>query len=105
MKWIGPATPDEITRAGRDGVPVVLVPIAFVSEHSETLVELDIEYAELAYESGVDHYYRVPTLSNHAHFIAALADICLKQTPGAGPAPDTGARICPKECSKCPCKK
>ena len=102
MKWIGPSTEHELLRAAKDKVPVVLVPIAFVSEHSETLVELDIEYAELAHGAGMDHYYRVPTLSVQAHFIAALADICLKQTPQTCPKSDTGARICPKNFTQCP---
>lgn len=105
MKWIGPSTESEILRAGYENTPVVLVPIAFVSEHSETLVELDIEYAELAHENGLDHYYRVPTLSTHAHFIAALADICLKVTGARQITSDTGARICPADCSQCACKK
>lgn len=82
---------------------MVLVPIAFVSEHSETLVELDIEYAEMAHAAGLDHYYRVPTLSVHAHFIAALTDICLKQTGRTAIASDTGERICEKKFGKCPC--
>eukprot|EP01036_Dinobryon_divergens_P057059 gene57059-76190_t len=47
LKWLGPATPDAIQKAGEDGLGVVLTPIAFVSEHIETLVELDIEYGEL----------------------------------------------------------
>ena len=101
MKWIGPTTPNELLRACYDQVPVVLVPISFVSEHSETLVELDIEYAELAHENGLNHYYRVPTLSTHAHFIAALSDICLKVT-------GEQARIygCTPEAQKnCPCKE
>ncbi len=102
MKWIGPSTEHELLRAAADKVPVVLVPIAFVSEHSETLVELDIEYAELAHEAGLEHYFRVPTLSVQAHFIAALADICLKQTPQTCPKPDSGARICPKNFTQCP---
>jgi ferrochelatase len=50
LKWIGPSTEDEVERAGHDKVALIVVPIAFVSEHSETLVELDIEYAELAHE-------------------------------------------------------
>ncbi len=103
LKWIGPATTDELLRAGYEKKPVVLVPIAFVSEHSETLVELDIEYAKLAHDSGVDHYYRVPTLSTHAQFIAALSDICLKQKSEGGLASDTGARICGREWKQCPC--
>ena len=104
MKWIGPSTEDELLRAGFEKKPVVLVPIAFVSEHSETLVELDIEYAELAHSNGINHYYRVPTLSTHAHFIAALADICLKQTTQGCLAPDTGVRICGREWGGCLCK-
>jgi ferrochelatase len=104
LKWIGPATTDELARAGADQVPVVLVPIAFVSEHSETLVELDIEYAELAHENGIDHYYRVPTLSVQAHFIAALADICLKLTVDATTAPDSASPRCGREWSQCPCR-
>ncbi len=104
LKWIGPSTEHELTRAAADKVPVVLVPIAFVSEHSETLVELDIEYAEMAKEAGLEHYFRVPTLSGHAHFIAALADICLKQTAESTIAPDTGTRICEARFGKCVCK-
>ncbi len=104
LKWIGPATTDELLRAGFEKKPVVLVPIAFVSEHSETLVELDIEYAELAHAHGVDHYYRVPTLSTNAHFISGLSDICLKLTTDATLAPDTGKRICGPEWKECPCR-
>ncbi len=44
LEWIGPATDEEIRRAGREGVPLVVAPISFVSEHSETLVELDLDY-------------------------------------------------------------
>lgn len=103
MKWIGPSTKDEILRAGKDGVPVVLVPIAFVSEHSETLVELDIEYADLAHEHGVDRYYRVPTLSTSAHFIAALADLCLKLGADTALTSHLGKRCCEKQWKACPC--
>ena len=52
LKWIEPATDAEIRRAGADGKGVIIVPIAFVSEHSETLVELDMDYAKLARERG-----------------------------------------------------
>lgn len=101
LKWIGPSTEDEILRAAVEKKPIVLVPIAFVSEHSETLVELDIEYAELAHSHGLDKYYRVPTLSVHAQFIAGLADICLAQENTTGCAADTGGRICPKSFKNC----
>ncbi len=77
LKWIGPSTEDEIKRAGKDNVPIVLIPIAFVSEHSETMVELDIEYKHLAHENGVTQYLRVPTLRDDNLFIEALAE-CLE---------------------------
>ena len=78
MKWIGPSTDETIKQAGRDGKSVILVPIAFVSEHIETLVELDIEYAHLAREHGVVDYVRVPALGTDAGFIAALSDEVVK---------------------------
>lgn len=101
MRWIGPSTEEEILRAACDGHPIVLVPIAFVSEHSETLVELDVEYAELAHANGVEKYYRVPTLSVHAQFIAGLAELCLRQEITPRCASHTGARLCPKTFKKC----
>ncbi len=73
LKWIGPSTDAEIIRAGNDRMPVVLYPLSFVSEHSETLVELDIEYRHLAEETGVPTYIRVPTVGTHPLFIAGLA--------------------------------
>ena len=75
LEWIGPSTDAEIERAGADGKNLMIVPIAFVSEHSETLVELDIEYRELAESVGVDAYYRVPAVGTHPAFIGALADL------------------------------
>lgn len=74
LAWIGPATDAEIRRAGAQGLGIVLVPIAFVSEHSETLVELDIQYRELAEKSGVPFYERVPTVGDHPLFIKALKE-------------------------------
>jgi ferrochelatase len=103
LEWIGPATEDEIARAGADKVPVVLVPIAFVSEHSETLVELDIEYREAAHEAGVPHYARVPTVSAHPDFVRGLATIVRALASGtARAAADAGGpRLCPAGCGKC----
>ena len=76
LEWLGPATDAEIERAGKDGgCRVVVVPIAFVSEHSETLVELDIEYRELAEHGGVPAYHRVPAPGTHQAFIGGLADL------------------------------
>lgn len=72
LEWIGPSTEDEIKRAGKDNTAILIVPIAFVSEHSETLVELDIEYKELAEEHGVNGYGRVPTVGCHPSYIEGL---------------------------------
>lgn len=74
LKWIGPSTDAEIRRAGADGRSVVLYPLAFVSEHSETLVELDIDYRNLAEKSSVPVYVRVPAVGTHPSFIGGLAD-------------------------------
>lgn len=87
LKWIGPATEDELHRAGRDGKKVVLAPIAFVSEHSETLVELDIEYKKLAQAAGVPVYVRVPALGTAPLFIEALADLVDNAMAGRRPGP------------------
>jgi ferrochelatase len=75
LRWIGPSTESEIERAGRDKTSVVLYPISFVSEHSETLVELDIDYRQLANEAGVPVYVRVPTVGTHPLFIHGLANL------------------------------
>lgn len=73
LEWIGPATDDEIKRAGAEGKSLIVLPVAFVSEHSETLVELDKEYGHLAKESGVPGYVRVPALGTEPQFIQGLA--------------------------------
>ena len=103
LEWIRPYTEDEIEVAGKEGKPLVVVPIAFVSEHSETLVELDIEYRELAEKAGVPSYTRVSTVMDDREFIAGLADLvvgALAAEPGLrGPE---GLRICPAACGQCP---
>lgn len=100
LKWIGPSTEEEIHRAGHDKVPVVIAPIAFVSEHSETLVELDIAYKKLADECGVPGYFRVPTVGTHPAFIAGLAALVRQRLAGQG-----GGRICPEGFKDCPCRR
>jgi len=75
QKWIEPYLDQALAEAGQDNKSVVVVPIAFVSEHSETLVELDIEYAEMAEDLGISKYIRVPTVNCDPHFIGGLASI------------------------------
>jgi ferrochelatase len=73
LKWLGPSTEDAIKAAGAKGRGVLVCPISFVSEHIETLVELDHDYAELAADVAAQPYIRVPALGVHAHFIQGLA--------------------------------
>ncbi|WP_417782953.1 ferrochelatase [Terasakiella pusilla] len=105
LEWIGPNTEDEIVRAGKDKVPLIIVPIAFVSEHSETLVELDIEYRELAEEHGVPLYLRTPTVATHPKFIKGLSDIVFNHITQDGDVmPEGKIKLCPNSHSRCICK-
>ena len=101
LAWLEPATDAEIRRAGAEGKGLVMVPIAFVSEHSETLVELDRDYAKLARETGVPDYIRVPTVRANPKFITGLADLVMRAL-GNGPTVTCAPhRICPagKSCA------
>ena len=82
LEWIGPATDEEIRRAGEDGVALVVAPISFVSEHSETLVELDLDYRSLAEGAGVPTYHRVPTVGLEPAFIGSLAKLVNRALAG-----------------------
>jgi ferrochelatase len=103
QKWIGPSTEDEIARAADDKVAVLVVPIAFVSEHSETLVELDLEYKHLADQAGLPGYFRAPTQNCDPGFIAALAEL-VEATLARGPGlcSFVGGRTCPRPHTDCP---
>lgn len=104
LEWIGPATDAEIRRAGADRVGLIVAPIAFVSEHSETLVELNIEYRHVADQAGVSRYVRVPTVGTAPSFIAGLARLVerARTADTAKPYPDGGVRICAAAAHRCP---
>jgi len=85
LAWLGPSVEEELRRAGRDRVAVVVAPISFVSEHSETLVELDRDYRRVAAACGVPAYYRAPTVGIDPRFIAALANL-VRRAPDDGDA-------------------
>ncbi len=106
LAWIGPATDAEIRRAGAEGLGLIVVPIAFVSEHSETLVELDMEYRHLARVAGVPNYVRVPTAGTGPDFIAGLARLVRRagQREDAMPCSGNGGRLCPASFRRCPCR-
>jgi len=101
LEWIGPSTDTEIDRAGRDRVPVVVVPLAFVSEHSETLVELDIEYAERAHHAGVPGYHRVPTVQSNAVFVDGLSRLVREASTRPGITGEGCARHCSSQWRRC----
>jgi ferrochelatase len=104
LKWIGPSTDEEIRRAGHDGAPIVIAPIAFVSEHSETLVEIEIEYRRLAESVGAPYFERVPAVAAAPEFIESLAGLVKAAlAPGfPGVASGCGRRICQAAQTACP---
>jgi len=105
LAWLGPATDAEIRRAGAERRPLIVVPIAFVSEHSETLVELDMDYRDVAEAAGVPSYVRVATVGAAPDFIAGLASLVrrARRNEAAGPAPASGRRLCPQNFAGCAC--
>ncbi|KAF8653142.1 hypothetical protein HU200_062587 [Digitaria exilis] len=85
VEWLKPYTDETIIELGQKGVKSLLaVPISFVSEHIETLEEIDVEYKELALESGIKHWGRVPALGCEPTFISDLADAVIESLPYVG---------------------
>ena len=104
LKWIGPSTEDVIIENSKIGKKIVLVPIAFVSEHSETLVELDIEYKELADKNGCVEYVRIPALGVNANFISSLSNLVINKEDNKFIESLYPPKIqCPNNFKKCPC--
>ena len=102
LEWIGPSLDEEIKKASEDNVGIIVLPIAFVSEHSETLVELDIEYRNMAKDMGIPYYGRVPAIGIHPDFIVGLEALVnnasksdLRMLSGQG------NRICPVDRKFC----
>lgn len=116
LRWIGPSTEAEIERAARDQKHILVVPIAFVSEHIETLVELDIEYRHLADRLGALSYHRVETVRSADLFVKGLAAMVrthqqtgLACAPGrmeiAGVEPGDAIANCAITREKCPYRR
>ena len=104
LEWLKPSTEMAIRQAIADGVGVILSPIAFVSEHVETLVELDHEYADIARAEGCVTYLRAPALGVEAAFVDALALAVRESLQREGVAPAGGWR-CPDSFSRCALKE
>ncbi len=104
LKWIGPSTEDIIIENSKLGKHIVLVPIAFVSEHSETLVELDIEYRELADKNGCKNYLRVPALGTNEDYIKAMSNLIINKEEYNLNGDLFPPKVqCPNQFKKCPC--
>lgn len=105
LKWTEPYTDHEIERAGSENVALLVTPIAFVSDHSETLVELGIEYRELAEEHGVPAYHVVPALGTHEDYVTAMAsEVQRLSVSGPAVSSHTGQRFCADTWAQCPCR-
>jgi ferrochelatase len=78
VEWLKPYTEDALNELGVKGVKdLIVVPISFVSEHIETLQEIDIEYREIAEEAGIHNFGRVPAPNTNPVFIKALSDLII----------------------------
>lgn len=100
LKWLGPSTAEAITEAAADGKGVLVTPIAFVSEHIETLVELDRDYAKLAREAGCPIYLRTAAPGIEPAFMEALAALVAGALFKGGCSPGGGA--CDRRFGRCP---
>ncbi|MFP4097804.1 MAG: ferrochelatase [Alphaproteobacteria bacterium] len=101
MKWIGPPVQYALERAASDDCAVIIYPHAFTQEHVETLVELDIEYKELAKALGIKGYYRARTVSEHPAFIGGLSEIVLRSLQREGVQAEKQSCSCPEHYSRC----
>lgn len=80
VKWVEPATLDELTRLGRAGAKnLVVLPISFVNDHVETLYEIDVQLAEVAREAGVEAYRRVPVFNDAPDLTGILRALVLEE--------------------------
>lgn len=104
LEWIKPYIDDEIKRAADERKSLLIVPIAFVSEHLETLVELDIEFKEMAKGLNIKDYRRISTAGDHKAFIKGLAQ-SIKNLLKSEPKINSNQlkKLCPSDFKQCPC--
>ncbi len=104
VKWLGPSTERVIENlAARGHKHVLVIPIAFTSDHIETLSELDLEYGHLAKRLGITYYKRTPTLNDRPLFLDALADI-VREHLGSGLAHSSQYRTACPGCTNPQCR-
>lgn len=81
VKWLEPSTEEMLRKLAAGGCEnLLMVPLSFVSDHIETLYEIDIQYAEEARALGIANFRRAPSLNDSPRFIACLADLVRKET-------------------------
>ena len=102
VEWLKPYTDAVILEAANKEKTIMVVPVAFVSEHSETLVELDIEYRELALANGACGYIRIPTVGAKIDFIKGLAEMVKKAGNQTRGITNLGGELCNRSCIACP---
>lgn len=100
LKWTGPSLREELARAAADKVGAIVYPHSFVSDHVETLVELDMQYRDVAQKLGVPYYARAPVVATHPSFIQGLADLVADALSG-----EEQPRLCGDKFERCGCKK
>ncbi len=101
LKWIGPGTEEALHQAARDKVPVLIYPHAFVSEHVETLVEIEQDYRKTAHRLGIPWFGRVETVGTAAPFIEGLPRSVIGKLGTRRIASDQQARVCPSGFPRC----
>lgn len=101
LKWLEPMTETELVKCAKEKIVPIIVPIAFVSENSETLFELDIDYRELLEEHGMSNMFRVPTVSCDELYIECLADLVRAAVISENAFPTR--RVCSNKNTDCPC--
>jgi protoporphyrin/coproporphyrin ferrochelatase len=105
VRWLGPSTETVIRQLGQQGQrSVVVVPVAFVSDHIETLHEIDLEYKELAEKSGIHRFERAPALNDAPIFLDALANIAADHLKN-GEACSSQYRLCCPGCNNPHCRE
>jgi len=102
VEWLKPYTDKVILESAHEKKTIMVVPVAFVSEHSETLVELDIEYRELALRNGASEYIRIPTVGTKIEFIRGLVEMVKEAGNQTGKHINIGGKLCESSCAACP---
>jgi ferrochelatase len=102
LRWIEPSTDQAIEKAAKEKVPLLVYPHAFVSEHIETLVEIEIEYKEKALSLGVPYFERIDTAGEGERFISGLAELINEAQDKKHLNGCHNERFCPKRFVGCP---